>query len=331
MRRNAAAALCACLVWSAWKAPVVDVAEAAETPYPARPIRFVVPFPPGGTNDTLARIIAPRLTESMGQTWVVDNRGGGGGNLAIELVTTGQRDGYSVLLGLNTALTVNPTLYPKLPFNVMTDLQPITRLASGQFVLVAHPSVASNTVSEFIALAKANPGKLNYASAGMGSPLHLAAEMFKFRTGTDIVHVPYKGGGPAATALLAGESQILFGSVAATVPHVKAGKLKAFAVTGAKRSGVMPNLPTIAQSGFPGFEVTSWYSLLVRSGTPPAIVKRLFDESVRAAHLPEVQEAFGRQGLEVETSRTPDELMAQIRTESANWAKVINAAGIRPD
>ncbi|MBI4189023.1 MAG: tripartite tricarboxylate transporter substrate binding protein [Betaproteobacteria bacterium] len=312
-------------------AAVVPRLEAAETKYPSRPIRFVVPFPPGGTNDTLARIIGPKLTDSMGQTWVVDNRGGGGGNLAIEVVATAQPDGHSVLLGLNTALTANPALYPNLPFNIMADLQPITKLASAQFILVAHPSIQASNLNEFIALVKSMPGKLNYASAGVGSPLHLAAEMFKFRTNTDIVHVPYRGGGPAATAVLAGEVQALFGSVAATLPHVKAGRLKAFAVTGLKRSAVAPNLPTIAQSGFPGFEVTSWYSLLVRAKTPRPIVKRLYDEAVHAVMLNDVQEAFGRQGLGIETSANPEQLASQIKSETGIWAKVISGAGIKAD
>jgi len=299
--------------------------------YPARPIRLLIPFPPGGGADTLARIVSPRLTDSMGQTWVVDNRGGAGGNLATEIVATSQPDGYSVLLGFNTALVVNPALYAVLPFNVMRDLQPVTKLASAQYILVVHPSVQAATLKELIALAKSAPGKLNYASAGVGSPLHLAAEMFKIRAGVDLVHVPYKGGAPAAAAVLAGETQVLFGSVASTLPHVKAGKLRALAVTGPKRAAVAPNLPTIAESGFPGFDVTSWYSLLVPAKTPRPIVQRLFDEAQRAVRLPDVQEAFGRQGLEVETSASPEEFAAQIKAETAAWANVIKTAGIKAD
>ena len=305
-------------------------AQNAPNDYPTRPIRLLVPFPPGGGADALARIITPKLTDSMHQTWVVDNRGGAGGNLATEVVVNAQPDGYSVMLGFNTVLVVNPLLY-KLPFDVMRDLQPITKLASAQYILVVHPSVPAGTVKDFIALAKSAPNKLNYSSAGVGSPLHLAAEMFKLRAGVDLVHVPYKGGGPAATAVLAGEVQVLFGSVASTLPQVKAGKLKALAVTGLKRSAVMPNLPTLAESGFPGFDVSSWYSLMVPAKTPRAIVKRLFDEAVRAVNLPDVQEALGRQGLEVETSRSPEELAAQMKAETAAWQKVIKAAGIHAD
>jgi tripartite-type tricarboxylate transporter receptor subunit TctC len=310
---------------------LAPAAPAAQTDYPARPIRLLVPFPPGGGADTLARIVTPKLTDRMGQTWVVDNRGGAAGNLATEIVATAQPDGYSVLLGFNTALAVNPTLYPKLPFNVLRDLQPVTKLASAQYILVVHPAVQAATLSEFIALAKSLPGKLNYASAGVGSPLHLAAEMFKLRAGVDLVHVPYKGGGPAAAALLGGEVQVLFGSVASTLPQVKAGKLRALAVTGLKRSAVAPALPTIAESGFPGFEVTSWYSLLVPAKTPRAIVKRVYDEALRAVRLPDVQEALGRQGLEVETSASPEQFAAQIKAETAAWANVIRTAGIKAD
>ena len=305
-------------------------AQKAPDDYPARPIRLLVPFPPGGGADALARIVTPKLTDSMRQTWVVDNRGGAGGNIATEVVVTAQPDGYSVLLGFNTALVVNPLLY-KLPFNVMRDLQPITKLASAQYILVLHPSVPAATLKDFIALAKSAPNKLNYSSAGVGSPLHLAAEMFKLRAGVDLVHVPYKGGGPAAAAVLGGEVQVLFGSVASTLPQVKAGKLKALAVTGLKRSAVAPNLPTLAESGFPGFDVSSWYSLLVPAKTPRAIVKRLYDEAVRAVNLPEVQEAFGRQGLDAETSRSPEEFAAQMKAETAAWQKVIKTAGIHAD
>jgi len=310
---------------------VAFVAGAAPHDYPLRPIRLVVPFPPGGGADTLARIVTPKLTESMGQTWVVDNRGGAGGNLATEIVARAQPDGYSVLLGFNTALVVNPSLYAKLPFDVRRDLQPVTKLASAQYLLVIHPSVQASTLQEFIALARSAPGKLNYASAGVGSPLHLAAEMFKQRAGVDIVHVPYKGGGPAAAALLAGEVQVLFGSVSSTLPHVKAGKLKALAVTGPKRAGVAPELPTIAESGFPGFDVTSWYSLLLPAKTSRAVVARLYDEAQRALRLADVQDALGRQGLDIETSASPEAFAAEITTETAAWSKVVKAAAIHAE
>jgi tripartite-type tricarboxylate transporter receptor subunit TctC len=278
----------------------------------------------------MARIITPKLTERMGQTWVVDNRGGAGGNMATEVVATAQPDGYSVLLGFNTALAANPALY-KLPFDVLRDLQPVTKLAGGQYVLVLHPSVPAQTLKDFIALAKAQPGKLNYSSAGIGSPLHLAAEMFKLRAGVNLVHVPYKGGGPAAAAGLAGEVQVVFGSVVATLPQVKAGRLRALAVTGPKRSSVMADIPTLAESGFPGFNVTSWYAFLVPAKTPRPVVMRLFDEAQRALKLPDVIETLARQGLEVESSASPEAFAEELKTESAAWAHVIKTAGIKAD
>jgi tripartite-type tricarboxylate transporter receptor subunit TctC len=260
----------------------------------------------------------------MGQTWVVDNRGGAAGNLAAEIVADAAPDGYTVFMGFSTVLTVNPSLY-KLRYNVQKDFAPVTLLATAQYILVVHPSVQAGSLKEFVVLAKQKPGGFNYASAGVGSPLHLAAELFKKRAGVDMVHLPYKGGGPAAAAVLAGEAQVIFGSVASSIPHVKAGKLKALATTGTKRSKVAPDLPTIAESGFPGFDVTSWYAFLVPARTSPAIVKRLHDEAVKAVGLPDVQQAMSRQGLEVDAG-TPQELAQRIASETAVWAGVIKDA-----
>jgi tripartite-type tricarboxylate transporter receptor subunit TctC len=232
-------------------------------------------------------------------------------------------------MGFSTVLTVNPSLY-KLRWSVERSFQPVTPLATAQYILVIHPSVKAGSIKELIALAKAKPGALNYASAGVGSPLHLAAELFKKRAGVDMVHLPYKGGGPAAAAVLAGEAQVIFGSVASSMPHVKAGKLRALATTGAKRSKVAPDLPTIAESGFPGFDVSSWYAFLVPAKTPAAVVNRLRDEAIKAVALPDVQQAMARQGLEVETS-TPQQLTQRIKAEAAVWAEVIKTAGIRAE
>lgn len=317
----------ACLLLFAWS--VCDTIAAAAPAYPTRPIRLVVPFAAGGGADTLSRIIAPKLSDALGQTWVVDNRGGAGGNLAAEIVADAAADGHTVFMGFSTVLTVNPSLY-KLRYSVQKGFEPVTLLATAQYILVLHPSVRAGTLKEFIALAKQKPGGLNYASAGVGSPLHLAAELFKKRAGVSMVHIPYKGGGPAAAAVLAGEAQVIFGSVASSMPHVKAGKLKALATTGAKRSKVAPDLPTIADSGFPGFDVSSWYALLVPAKTPSAVVKRLRDEAIKAVGLPDVQQAMSRQGLEVETS-TPQQLAERIRTETAVWAEVIKEAGIKAE
>ena len=304
-------------------------AAAADDSYPTRPVRLLVPFAPGGGADALSRIITPKMHDALGQAWVVDNRGGAAGNIAAETVAKAAPDGYTALMGFSTVLTVNPSLY-KLPYSVTKDLQPVTLLATAQYILVIHPSVAATNLKDFIALAKQKPGSLNYASAGVGSPLHLAAELFKKRAGIDMAHLAYKGGGPAAVAVLAGEAQVLFASVASSIPQVKAGKLKALATTGTKRSKVAPDLPTIAESGFPGFEVSSWYALLVPAKTPAAIVNQIRGAAIKAVELPDVQEAMSRQGLDVETS-TPQELAARMSAETAVWAGVIKDAGIKAE
>ncbi len=295
--------------------------------YPTRPVRLLIPFAAGGGTDALARIMAPRLGDDLGQTVVVDNRGGAGGNLAAEIVAKAAPDGHTVFVGFNTVLTVNPVLY-KLPFSMDRDLAPVTLLATAQYILVIHPSVPASTLKEFIALAKQKPGAFNFSSGGVGTPLHLSAELLSRRADIKMVHIAYKGGGPAAAALLAGEVQVLFGSVAASVPHVKSGRLKALATTGITRSKVVPELPTIAESGFPGFDVGSWYALLVPAKTPQFAVNRLRDAAIKAVQLPDVQKAMSAQGLEVETS-TPQELAARIKRESAVWAGVIKDAGIK--
>ena len=302
-------------------------AGAAQPPYPIRPVRLLVPFAPGGGADTLARIITPRLSDLMGQAWVVDNRGGAAGNLAAELVATANPDGHTLFMGFSTVLTVNPSLY-KLPFDVERDLRPITLLATAQYLLVVHPGVQAKTVKELIELAKQKPGSINYSSAGVGSPLHLAAELFKKRAGIDMVHVAYKGGGPAAAAVLAGETQVIFGSVASSLPQVKAGKLRALATTGLKRSIAAPELPTMAESGFPGFDVSSWYSLMAPAATAAPIAGRIREDAIKVLQLAEVSQAMLRQGLEPESS-TPQALAARIKSERHVWAGVIRDAGIK--
>jgi tripartite-type tricarboxylate transporter receptor subunit TctC len=304
-------------------------AAALAQDYPTRPVRLLVPFAPGGGADTISRILAPRLHDALGQPWVVDNRGGAAGNLAAETVAKAAPDGHTVFMGFATTLTVNPSLY-KLPYSVEKDLQPVTLLATAQYILVIHASVPAGTLKEFIALVKQKPGAYNYASGGIGTPLHLAAELFQKQAGVKMVHLAYKGGGPAAAALLAGEAHVLFGSVASSMPHVKTGRLKALATTGVRRSKVAPELPTMTESGFPGFEVTSWYGLLVPAKTPSSIVNKLREAAVKSVALPQVQEAMARQGMEVQTS-TPQELAARIRTETQTWAAVIREAGIKAE
>jgi tripartite-type tricarboxylate transporter receptor subunit TctC len=310
-------------------ATFVQTEARAADAYPVRPIRVLVPFAPGGGADALARILSPKMQESLGQPWVVDNRGGAAGNIAAETVAHAAPDGYTAFLGFNTVLTVNPTLY-KLSYSVEKNLLPVTLLATAQYILVVHPSVQANSVKELIALAKAKPDALNYSSSGAGGPLYMAAELFKKRAGINMVHLAYKGGGPAAAAVLAGEAHVLFASVAASIPQVKAGKLRALATTGAKRSKVAPELPTIAESGFPGFDVSSWYALLLPAGTPAPIADKNRAAAIRAVELPDVQESMGRLGLDPETS-TPQELAARIRTETKVWAEVIKDTGIKAE
>jgi tripartite-type tricarboxylate transporter receptor subunit TctC len=320
-----AGTLAGVLPWAAHAAPAADAAT-----YPSRPIRLVLPFPPGGGTDSLARIMAPKLGELLGQPIVVDNRAGASGNIATDMVAKAEPDGYTVLMGFNTALTMNPSLYKRLPFDVQRDFKPITLLASAQYVLVVHPSLPVHSVAELVALAKARPGQLNYSSSGPGSPLHLAAELFKARTGVDIAHIPYKGGGPATIGLLGGQAQLMFGSVSAVMPHVRDGKLRALAVTGLQRSPVAPDLPTLAESGLPGFDVTSWYGLLVPRNTPDAIVAKLAAAAQKVVQTPEVRETMAKQGLEL-TIDTPQQFAELIKTETATWAELIHRMNIQPD
>lgn len=305
------------------------VSGASAGPWPDRPVRLLVPFAPGGGVDTFARTISPRLSAVLGQQWVIDNRPGAAGNIATEIVVKANPDGHTVLLGQGTTLTVNPALY-KLPFNVATDLRPVVMLTASQYMMVVHPSLTVKSLREFVALAKAKPGALNYGSTGVGSPLHLAAELFKARAGIEMAHVPYKGGAPAVAAVLGGEIQALVVSLPSALPHVRTGRLIGLAVTGPARSAVAPDIPTIAESGFPGFEVTSWYGLLVPAKTPEQIVIALQDAALKVVQLPEVREQLLRQGLDITTRNAP-QFAAQIRTETALWAKLVKATGIRAE
>jgi len=303
------------------------VAQAADSAYPTRPVRLVVPFAPGGGVDATARIIAPKLSESMGQNWVVDNRTGAAGNIASEIVARANPDGQTVLLALDTQLTANPHLYD-LPFSVDKDLQPVVILAVSDQIVVVHPGVAAKTLKEFIALAKQKSGALRHGSAGVGSSNHLAAELFKKVTGTDIVHVPYKGAGPALAAILAGEIQMNVSSTASAIGFIKAGRLRALASTGLKRGKALPDLPTVAESGYPGFEAIQWYALVVPGATPRSVVARIHKDSLKALQNADVRTSMERLGLEQEPT-TPEELRTRISKETAMWAAIIKDAGIR--
>ncbi|MDB5925701.1 MAG: hypothetical protein JWN13_4637 [Betaproteobacteria bacterium] len=306
---------------------VCGVTQAAEPAYPTRPIRMVVPFAPGGGSDILARTLAPKLSAATGQTWVVDNRSGAAGNLGAEIVARANPDGYTVLKALNTQLTANPSLY-KLPFDVQKDLQPVTMLATADHVLVVHPSVQARTFKEFLALAKQKPGAFNYASSGAGSAIHMAAELLKYRTGIDLVHIPYKGGGPAALAVISGEAQVMTGTAASVLPFLTSGRLRGLATTGPRRSKVLPELPTVAESGYPGFDTSQWYGILVPAATPRSITERIRNEMLKVLQHPDMRAALVSQGVELETT-TPEGMAARIKTETATNAAVIKAAGIR--
>jgi tripartite-type tricarboxylate transporter receptor subunit TctC len=302
---------------------------AAAQDYPNRPIRFIVPYPPAGGTDVVARILAEPLGAALGQTIVIDNRGGAAGNLGTDLAAKAPADGYNILFTLSSH-TINPKLYDKLPFDVEKDFAPISLAAMIPQILVVHPSVPANSVKELIALAKANPGKLNYASVGTGSPGHIAGELFKLKTGVDIVHIPYKGGGPAVVDTIGGQVQLLFVSMPAAWQHVKAGKLKAIAVTSAKRSVAAPDVPTIAESGVPDYVVDSWYGALAPAKTPPAAVARLNAAFVKVLEDPQVRERLLAQGAEAAPS-TPAEFDRLIRDELQKWDFVIRTAKIKPE
>jgi tripartite-type tricarboxylate transporter receptor subunit TctC len=322
-------ALCALAVPAALIATTASAADKAADAYPAQPIRFLVPNPPGGGSDAVARILATELSKNFGQQVVVDNRGGGGGIIANETAARATPDGYTMLLGFIGPMVITPAML-KTPYDSLKDYAPVSLVAAGQYMLVLHPSVPAKTLKEFVAYAKANPTKLNYGSAGNGSPLHLAPELFKARAGIEMAHVPYKGGGPATAAVLGGEVQVLFGSITSVLPQVKAGKLTPIGVTGAKRSPIAPEYPTIAELGYPGFEMTSWYGVLLPAKTPPAIVNKLNAAIVEALKNPEVVEQMKRQGMDT-IGNSPAEFSAYLKTETEKWAKVVKAAGIKPD
>jgi tripartite-type tricarboxylate transporter receptor subunit TctC len=321
-------AACATLVVTAIYGAIAG-AHAGETPYPARPVRWVVATAPGGGVDAAARILAPKLSDQTGQTWIVDNRAGASGNVGVEIVARSSPDGYTLLAGTSTLLTVNPTLY-KMPVSIEKDLQPITTLAAAEQAVIVHPSVPARDLAGLIAFAKQKPGALNYASAGTGTALHLGAELLKLRTGIQMTHVPYKGGGPAAAATLSGETQVIVGTIASTIAFIHAGRLRAIASTSAKRSTLLPDVPTVAESGYPGFEAGVWFGLLGPAGMPKSVVERLYSETIDALRQDDAAAAMLRQGMQPQPA-TPSEFAARIKRETATWAAVIKKAGIRLD
>jgi tripartite-type tricarboxylate transporter receptor subunit TctC len=304
--------------------------EAQAQPYPNRPIRFVIANAPGGGLDITARVTGPVISGALGQQVIYDNRGGAAGSVAAETVARAAPDGYTMLMGSIGNISVNPHLYKGLGYDPLKDLAPVTFAVSGSNVLVVHPTVAAKTVQELVALARKQPGLLTYGSSGTGNAGHLAAELFNSMTKIKMVHIPYKGGVPAMTALLSGEVQLVFASAPTAQVQVKAGKVRALAVTTAKRSLVLPDLPTIAESGLPGYETDNWYGIVVPSRTPRPVVDRLNREFVRAFNIPEVKELLLKQGLEAAPG-TPEAFGAYIKSEYRKWGKLIAEAGIPPN
>jgi len=306
---------------------VAQLAWAQSGSYPERPIRFIAANAPGGGLDITARAIAPKLSAALGQQVIVDNRAGAAGSLASDIVAKSTPDGYTIMVASLGGLAVNTNLYKGLTYHPLRDLAPITWATSGSNVLVVHPSVPAKSVQELIALAKAQPGKLSYGSSGAGNAGHLAGELFNGMAGIKMVHIPYKGGAPAMIDLLAGQIQLIFSSAPTAVPQVKAGKIRGLAVTTAKRSVILPELPTIAEAGLPGFEADNWYGVVTTMKTPRAVIDRLNTEIVRALHATDVTQLLLAQGLEVRTS-TPQEFGAYMKSEFDKWARVIKDAGI---
>src|SRR5687767_54065 len=298
--------------------------------YPSKTIRFVVPYPPGGPLDTIARLLGAKVGESVGQPVVVENKPGAGGNIGADIVAKSPADGYTVLMGAVATHAINPTLYKSIPYDPIRDFAPITQIASTPNVLVVHPSVPAGNVREFIAYAKANPGKLNFGSGSTGSAGHLAGELFKSMAGVEMAHIPYKGAAPAMQDLIAGQIQLMFDNLASSLGQVRAGKVKALAVTTAKKTPLAPDLPTIAESGLPGFDISTWFGVFAPAGTPKAALDRLHAEFAKALAAPDVREKMVNMGAEPVGNR-PEEFAAFVGAEAEKYARVIKASGAKVD
>jgi tripartite-type tricarboxylate transporter receptor subunit TctC len=297
-------------------------------PYPVKPIRMVLTYPPGGNTDLVGRALAHKLSDSLGQQVVIDNRGGAGGVLGTLITTQAAPDGYTIMLGTSAGMVINPLLSTKLAYDPVSDFAPVSMVVIVPQLLVTNPQLPAKNVRELIALAKAKPGYLNAGSSGVGTPNHLGTELLKWLAGVNIVHVPYKGGSAAVTDLLGGQIQMIFSSVPAVLPHVKAGRLNALGVGSAKRSPALPNIPTIAEAGVPGYEYTTWFGIFAPVRTPQAIVTLLNSEIVKALNTPDMNERLVSLGADPEPG-TPDDLRHYMAAESARWAKTIKASGIK--
>ena len=300
--------------------------EAHAQTYPRSPIKIVVPFPPGGGTDLLARLLGQKLNESWGQPVVTDNRAGANGTIGAAIVSKSPPDGYTLLL-VPSGFAVNPSMYPKLPYNTDKDFAPITQLAASPLLVLVHPSLPVASIKDLIALAKARPGQINYASSGIGSPPHLATEHFKSMAGVNMVHIPYKGGGPAIVDLLAGHVSVYFNAILQALPYAKSGKLRALAVTSPQRFAAAPDVPTIAEAALPGYEMTNWYGLLAPGATPKDVVTKINAEVTKILNFADVKERLLADGAMVIGS-TPEQFAAFLRQETAKFAKVVKASGM---
>ena len=314
----------------AFSALLAASAAAFAQTYPSKPIRLIVPFPPGGSADILARAIGQKAGEGLGQPFVVENRPGAGTAIGADALAKSAPDGYAVMIGTVSSHAINPALNPKLPYDPLKDFTPVSLVATIPFAMIVHPSVPAKNVQEFIALAKAKPGSLNYSSAGNGTSNHLAGELLKSMARIDIVHVPYKGSAPALNDLIAGQVSLMFDLVLTAAPHVKAGAVRGLAVTGAQRSSALPELPTVAESGVPGYEVSAWFGIFAPAGLAQSVVQRLNAEFVKGLQQPDLRQRLASQGAEPLTS-TPDEFGNYLRSEIAKWAKVVKESGMKVD
>jgi tripartite-type tricarboxylate transporter receptor subunit TctC len=319
--------------WIGFLAAVLTSAippAAAQAPWPSKPITYVVPFPAGGTTDTLARIIGQKLSAALGQNVLVDNKPGAGGNIGSDFVAKAKPDGYTILGGTISSHAINASIYPKLAFDPVKNFAPITLIGTNPLVLIVPPDSPAKTVKDLISQAKAKPGTFSFASAGNGTSQHLAGEMFKSLSGIDITHIPYKGSAPAITDVMGGQVQMMFDTTVVAAPQIKGGKVRALGVTSAKRPKGWEDIPTIAESGIPGYEIVSWQGIFAPAGTPPEIIKRLNAEIVKILKMPDVHERL--EGLGVEpVANTPEEFAAFQKAEIAKWAKVVKDAGIKAD
>ena len=307
----------------------VAAGSAVAQGYPTKTVKIVVPYPPGGPTDIVARVVAQKLSEQTGQQFIVDNRGGAGGNIGAEAVAKSPADGYTLLVA-TTAHAINRTLFKDLAYDLRKDFAPISQLTAGPLVIVAHPSLPAKNVQELVALAKAKPGELTFASSGNGQSTHLAAELFDTMAGVKMRHIPYKGSAPALTDVMGGQVSLFFDTMLSSMPHVKSGKLKALAVTSAARSPAAPDLPTVAESGLPGYEAIAWNGLLAPAGTPKAVIAKLSTELKKALELAEIRERFAAQGFAAAWS-SPDAYAAFLDSEVDKWAKVVKVSGATVD